>query len=660
MIQRVLVANRGEIARRVFRTCARLRIETVAVYSDGDAGSPHVHEADRAVRLPGSTPAETYLNQKAIVEAAISSGADAIHPGYGFLSENPEFARAVNEAGLTWIGPSPEAMAAMGSKVEAKKLMASAGVPCLPGAELSDLSDEEALHAAEEVGYPVLIKASAGGGGKGMRIVESDDGLLEAVAGARREAASAFGDATVFLEKYLNGPRHIEIQVFGDEHGNVVSLHERECSIQRRHQKIIEESPSPAIDEETRKRMGAAAVAAATAVDYVGAGTVEFLFDNDQFFFLEMNTRLQVEHPVTEMVTGLDLVELQIDVANGSPLPPRALDAPIEGHAIEARIYAEDPAKGFLPDTGPVHRFAFPLPGEARVDSGVEAGSVVSVFFDPMLAKVIVHAPDRDTAARGLTDTLRRAEIHGPTTNRDLLVRILEHPTFLAGDADTGFIEATGLDLLAAPLVASDEVPVRAAAAAAASRAARVASSPMPQSIPPGFRNVGVASQQVGYLYGDSRIDVVYRNAGNGMEMIEPAGIAIVSASPDTVELDQGGDSLRLSVARYGEVVYVDSAAGSVRFVQVSRYPTSEATRSEGSLRAPMPGRIVRVEVEDGDSVTEGTALVVLEAMKMEHTLRSPQDGVVTEITHRVGDQVETNDVLIVVEPQALPSTPST
>ncbi|MEX0797500.1 MAG: biotin carboxylase N-terminal domain-containing protein, partial [Acidimicrobiia bacterium] len=307
MIRKVLVANRGEIARRIFRTCARLRIETVAVYSDSEAGAPHVREAETAVRLPGRTPAETYLDQKAIVEAAISSGADAIHPGYGFLSENPDFARAVIEAGLTWIGPSPEAIAAMGSKVEAKKLMASAGVPCLPGTELSDLSDEEALTAAEEVGYPVLIKASAGGGGKGMRIVDSADGLVEAVAGARREAASSFGDATVFLEKYLTGPRHIEIQVFGDQHGNVVSLHERECSIQRRHQKIIEESPSPAIDKETRERMGEAAVAAANAVGYVGAGTVEFLFNNDQFFFLEMNTRLQVEHPVTEMVTGLDL-----------------------------------------------------------------------------------------------------------------------------------------------------------------------------------------------------------------------------------------------------------------------------------------------------------------------------------------------------------------
>ncbi|MEX2133237.1 MAG: biotin carboxylase N-terminal domain-containing protein [Acidimicrobiia bacterium] len=660
MIRKVLVANRGEIARRIFRTCARLRIETVAVYSDSEAGAPHVREAETAVRLPGRTPAETYLDQKAIVEAAISSGADAIHPGYGFLSENPDFARAVIEAGLTWIGPSPEAIAAMGSKVEAKKLMASAGVPCLPGTELSDLSDEEALIAAEEVGYPVLIKASAGGGGKGMRIVDSADGLVEAVAGARREAASSFGDATVFLEKYLTGPRHIEIQVFGDQHGNVVSLHERECSIQRRHQKIIEESPSPAIDKETRERMGEAAVAAANAVGYVGAGTVEFLFNNDQFFFLEMNTRLQVEHPVTEMVTGLDLVELQIEVANGSPLPLRAFDAPIEGHAIEARIYAEDPAKGFLPDTGPVHRFAFPVPSAVRVDSGVEAGSVVSVFFDPMLAKVIVHARDRGTAAKELANALRRAEIHGPTTNRDLLVRILEHPTFLAGEADTSFIEANGISVLANPLVARDEVPVRAAAAAAASRAVRVVSSPVPPSIPPGFRNVGVASQHVGYLHGDNRIDVVYVNGRDGMELVEPEGLAISSASPGTVELAQGGGSLQLSVAQYGEVVYVDSAAGSVRLVEVSRYPTSEATRAEGSLRAPMPGRIVRVEVEEGDSVAEGAALVVLEAMKMEHTLRSPHDGVVKEITHRVGDQVESNDVLIVVEAQAVPSIPST
>ncbi|MGF1616728.1 MAG: acetyl/propionyl/methylcrotonyl-CoA carboxylase subunit alpha [Acidimicrobiia bacterium] len=650
MIRRVLVANRGEIARRVFRTCARLRIETVAVYSDSDAGSPHVREADRAVRLPGHTPAETYLDQKAIVEAAISSEADAVHPGYGFLSENAAFARAVIAAGLTWIGPSPDAIAAMGSKVEAKRLMASAGVPGLPGAELSDLSNEEAAAAAEGVGYPVMIKASAGGGGKGMRIVDSADGLIEAVEAARREASSSFGDPTVFLEKYLTGPRHIEIQVFGDQHGNVVSLHERECSIQRRHQKIIEESPSPAIDEATRERMGAAAVAAARAVGYVGAGTVEFLFKDGRFFFLEMNTRLQVEHPVTEMVTGLDLVELQIIVANGSPLPPPALAPPIAGHAIEARIYAEDPANGFLPVTGPMHRFSFPAPSAVRVDSGVESGSVVSVFFDPMLAKVIAHAPDRDDAAKVLANALRRAEIHGPTTNRDLLVRILEDPTFLTGEADTGFIEANGVGALAKPLVAPDEVPARAAAAAAASRAVRLAASAMPSTIPPGFRNVGLSCQQVGYLHGDHRIDVIYVNNRDGMELVEPRGVVVMSAGPDRVGLTNDGDILDLALARYGDVVYVDSTAGSVRLVEISRYPASEMARSEGSLHAPMPGRIVRVEVEQGDAVNGGDALVVLEAMKMEHTLRAPHHGTVTEINYQVGDQVETNDILIVVE----------
>jgi propionyl-CoA carboxylase alpha chain len=650
MIRRVLVANRGEIARRVFRTCARLRIETVAVYSDSDAGSAHVSEADRAVRLPGQTPTETYLDQKAIVEAAISSEADAVHPGYGFLSENPDFARAVIAAGLTWIGPSPEAIAAMGSKVEAKRLMAAAGVPGLPGAELSGLSDEEALVAGEGVGYPVLIKASAGGGGKGMRIVDSADGLIEAVEAARREAASSFGDGTVFLEKYLTGPRHIEIQVFGDRHGNLVSLHERECSIQRRHQKIIEESPSPVIDAETRERMGEAAVAAAKAVGYVGAGTVEFLFKDGQFFFLEMNTRLQVEHPVTELVTGLDLVELQIIVANGSPLPPLALDPPLDGHAIEARIYAEDPASGFLPVTGPMHRFSFPAPSPVRVDSGVESGSVVSVFFDPMLAKVIAHAPDRDRAAQVLANSLRRAEIHGPTTNRDLLVRILEDPTFLAGEADTGFLEANGSGALAKPLVAPDGVPARAAAAAAASRAARLAAAAMPSTIPPGFRNVGLSSEQVGYMQGDNRIDVIYVNSRDGMELQEPHGVVVMSAEPDRVELTNDGGLLDLAVARYGDVVYVDSTAGSVRLVEISRYPTSETARSEGSLHAPMPGRIVRVEVAQGDTVSGGDTLVVLEAMKMEHTLRAPHDGVVTEINYDVGDQVETNDVLIVVE----------
>ena len=650
MIRRILVANRGEIARRVFRTCARLRIETVAVYSDIDADAPHVAEADNAVHLPGKAASETYLNQAAILRSAVESGADAIHPGYGFLSENADFALEVIDAGLTWIGPPPQAIAAMGSKIEAKRMMEAAGVPCLPDADLTGLSDDSIRAEARRIGYPVLVKASAGGGGKGMRTVVDEEGLLSAVAGASREAKSAFGDGTVFIEKLLIGPRHIEVQIFGDDHGNIVSLHERECSIQRRHQKIIEESPSPVVTDEIRDQIGEAATAAARAVDYVGAGTVEFLYQDGAFFFLEMNTRLQVEHPVTEMVTGLDLVELQIIVANGVALPADARNPRLVGHSIEARIYAEAPSKEFLPVTGMIHDFSFPANTGVRVDSGVEPGTLVSVHFDPMLAKVIAHAPDRKQAALDLASALRQARIHSSMTNRDLLVRILEHPVFLAAEADTGFIENTGLATLAAPLVSPDEVPLWAVAAALADRAGRLEGSPTPPTISPGFRNVGTDRQTFEYAYSDQRLEVVYANTKGGVIILEPDGIAVTSATASSVSLEENGVSRELTVSRYGEVRFVDSEAGSVRLVELSRYPAPDSTATTGSLHAPMPGRVVRVEVAVGDTVAPGAVLVVLEAMKMEHTLRSPREGVVKEINRSVGDQVETNDVLIVIE----------
>ena len=621
----------------------------MAVYSDTDADAPHVAEADFSVHLHGKVASETYLNQSVILGAAVESGADAIHPGYGFLSENAAFAQAVIEAGLTWIGPPPHAIAAMGSKIEAKRLMEAAGVPCLPGADMTGLSDNEIRGEALRIGYPVLIKASAGGGGKGMRTVVNEDDLISAVEGATREAEGAFGDGTVFIEKLLTGPRHIEVQIFGDDHENIVSLHERECSIQRRHQKIIEESPSPVVTETMRRRMGEAATDAARAVDYVGAGTVEFLYQDGDFFFLEMNTRLQVEHPVTEMVTGLDLVELQITVANGLALPGEALDPALVGHAIEARIYAEDPSNGFLPVTGMIHDFSFP-PSEVRVDTGVEPGTRVSVHFDPMLAKVIAHAPNRKQAALDLASALRQARIHNTMTNRDLLVRILEHPVFLSADADTGFIESTGVATLAVPLLSPDEVSLWAVAAALADRASRLEDSSVPRTIPPGFRNVGTDQQTIEYMYGDRRLEVVYANRKSGATVLEPGGVTVSTLTPSSVNLEQDGVLRELSVSRYGDVRFVDSEEGSARLVELSRYPTPDSSATAGSLHAPMPGRVVRVEVEVGDTVAPGAVLVVLEAMKMEHTLRSPRDGVVTEIKHRVGDQVETNDILIVIE----------
>jgi propionyl-CoA carboxylase alpha chain len=478
VIGRVLVANRGEIAARVFRTCRRLGISTAAVFSEPDAAAPFVRDADVAVALGGATPAESYLRGDAVIDAARRCGADAIHPGYGFLAENAGFAQAVLDAGLSWIGPSPAAIAAMGSKTEARSMMERAGVPVLPAAAPGD--------DLSAVGFPLLVKASAGGGGKGMRVVERPEDLDRAIEAAQREAASAFGDDTVFLERFAPRARHVEIQILGDAHGRVVALHERDCSVQRRHQKVIEESPSPAVGEALRDRMAQAAVAAGEALGYVGAGTVEFLLTGeDEFFFLEVNTRLQVEHPVTELVTGLDLVELQLRVADGghAPDPP-----PLRGHAIEARLYAEDPAQDFLPQTGTLTRLRF---GDGvRVDSAVEDGSAISPYYDPMIAKVVAHGATRDEAARRLAGALARAHIHGTVTNRDFLVRVLRHPEFLSGDADTSFLGRHDPAELAAPLVDAGGVRLAAAAAALAGQATRRAAAVPGRSAPSGWRNV--------------------------------------------------------------------------------------------------------------------------------------------------------------------------
>jgi propionyl-CoA carboxylase alpha chain len=460
-VNKLLVANRGEIARRVFRTARSLGLSTVAVFSDADAAAPFVGEADEAVHLPGSAPSETYLRGDLVIAAALATGADAIHPGYGFLSENAEFARAVLDAGLTWVGPPPAAIATMGSKLRSKELMAAAGVPCLP----SWTSPTEAS------GYPLLVKASAGGGGRGMRIVRTPEELPEAFAGAGREALSAFGDGTVFIERYVERPRHIEVQVVADTHGHTVALFERDCSIQRRHQKVVEEAPSPAVSPALRAQLSAAAVAAAEAVAYEGVGTVEFVLDpSGEFFFLEMNTRLQVEHPVTELVTGLDLVALQIAVAAGDPLPPEALSPTLTGHAIEARLYAEDAA--FLPQTGTLSLFEVPASEGVRVDSGVETGSVVGVHYDAMLAKVIAHGATRAEATARLARALDGARVHGVVTNRELLVSVLRSPAWAANDVDTGFLDrhevtpAAGLSvhaLVAALASARHRLPERLA-----------------------------------------------------------------------------------------------------------------------------------------------------------------------------------------------------
>jgi propionyl-CoA carboxylase alpha chain len=659
----VLVANRGEIARRVFRTCRRLGIGTVAVFSDADVDAPHVHDADAAVRLPGTASADTYLRADLVVAAALAAGADAVHPGYGFLSEDAGFARAVAAAGLTWIGPPPAAIDAMGSKLAAKARMAEAGVPVLGGGDVTGLVDDDVLALADATGYPVLVKASAGGGGRGMRLVESPGDLLQAITGAQREAASAFGDGTVFVERYVVAPRHVEVQVFADAHGTVVHLFERECSIQRRHQKIVEEAPSPAVDADLRRRMGEAAVAAAAAVGYVGAGTVEFVLAADgTFAFLEMNTRLQVEHPVTEEITDLDLVELQLRVAAGEALPPEVRHAEITGHAIEVRLYAEDPAAGYLPSTGTVDRFAVPVLEGIRVETGVESGSAVSSHYDPMLAKVVAWAPTRVEAARRLSAALRGAEIHGVTTNRDLLVAVLEHDDFLAGATDTAFLDRFPATDLTASRRPPSTVRLHAAAAALARQAANRAAATTWPLAPSGWRNVPSQPQSVTLRHGD--VDLVVTHAlrrppgasGARWEVDvdgEPLDLEVHGTAAAAVDVTLDGVRRRVRAAAYGDRVEVDSALGSTTFQVVPRFAEPGSALAAGSLVAPMPGSVVRVEVAVGDAVTARQLLLVLEAMKMEHPVTAPADGTVTDVPVAVGQQVTRGQVLAVIEAPA-------
>jgi propionyl-CoA carboxylase alpha chain len=660
MISRLLVANRGEIARRVFRTCRRSGIGTVAVFSDPDSAAAHVAEADFAVALAGSSPAQTYLNAGAIIAAAGAAGADAVHPGYGFLSEDAGFARQVRSAGLTWIGPPPEAIEAMGSKITSKKLAAAAGVPVLP--ELDPRAVTE---------FPVLIKASAGGGGRGMRVARSADELEPALAAARREAQSAFGDGTVFCERLLAGARHIEVQVLADAHGCVWALTERDCSVQRRYQKVIEETPSPAVGRVLRERLLAAAEAISRTVPYLGAGTAEFLVaDDGRFFFLEFNTRLQVEHPVTECIHDVDLVALQLDIACGRALPERPAAA---GHAIEARLYAEDPADGYRPATGTIVSFGIPdidahfavpagrrSPG-LRLDSGVEAGSEVSPYYDAMLAKLTGWAPSRDAAAARLAAALAMARIHGPATNRDLLVAVLREPAFLAGEADTSFLDgydvagltpgAQACSLSALAAAAADAAANRSAARGEPGASVAYARSPAVTAALGGWRNVVSQPQRTSYDGPRGRVDVAYLWTRGGIEVADAAagGPAVVAFAPEQVILAADGVRHRFDIARGGGAVWVDSAFGMVRLTPVERLPEPVPATEPGSLIAPMPGHVVRLEAARGDIVTAGQSVLVLEAMKMEHRVVAPAAGLIAELRVTPGTQVAAGDVLAIV-----------
>ncbi|WP_122819058.1 acetyl/propionyl/methylcrotonyl-CoA carboxylase subunit alpha [Nocardioides pantholopis] len=649
MITRLLVANRGEIARRVFTTCRRLGVETVAVHSDADAGLPFVAEADHAVRLPGSTPAETYLRADLVVEAARRAGADAVHPGYGFLSENADFARAVLAAGLTWVGPDPASIESMGSKIESKKLMEAAGVPVL-----ADLGT-----GATEADLPLLVKASAGGGGRGMRVVRTLADLPGEVEKAAAEAASAFGDGTVFVEPYVEHGRHVEVQVVGDRHGTVAVYGERDCSIQRRHQKVVEETPAPGLAEETRAALHEAARRAAAAIDYVGAGTVEFLLDAGdptRFWFLEMNTRLQVEHPVTEAVFGVDLVEQQLAVAEGHPVLAPA-EGP-RGHAVEVRLYAEDPAADWQPQSGTLVTFEVPDvvaeftgPSEPgiRLDTGFVTGSEVGTHYDAMLAKVIAWAPTREQALRRLAGALSRARVHGPRTNRDLLVEVLRHPVFAAGEVSTDFLD---VQELASRSAGADPAALAAPAAAAAVALAehdRLART-VQRRIPVAWRNVVSQPQSTSFAVDglSEPLEVRWYGGRDGYRIA--AGPAVLAAAPDRVTLEADGVATTYDVLLDGALAHVDSPRGHVRLSRVPRFTDPAAQVATGSLLAPMPGSVVGVLVEAGARVTAGQPVLVLEAMKMQHTVAAPYDGVVSELPVSVGDQVAAGAVLAVVE----------
>jgi propionyl-CoA carboxylase alpha chain len=611
----------------------------VAVYTDADQDAPHVSDADLALRLDGTNG---YLDADALIEAARASGAEAVHPGYGFLSENAAFARAVEAAGLIWVGPSPAAIESMGDKVEAKRHAMSAGVPVLASTE--DPAE------AEAVGFPILVKATAGGGGKGMRVVSESAELDEAIASARREAQSGFGDDRVFLERYVAASRHVEVQILGDRHGNLVHLGERECSIQRRHQKLVEESPSPVVDADLRSRMGDAALTLARIMGYSSTGTVEFLVDDTtrEFFFLEVNTRLQVEHPVTEMVTGIDLVRQQLLVAQGFPLAFAADDVAFDGHAIEARLCAEDPAGGFLPATGTLEVFAPADEPAVRWDSGVETGSVVTVAFDPMLAKVIAHGPTRVEAAGRLARALERLHLGGVVTNRDFLVSVLRSPAFLAGDTTTDFIERTSPAL--GPELEANELERVAITAVLARQVANRRAARVWRELPGGWRNARLPDERVTVTIAGEELVVTYRALRDGTFLVNGALRArIFSSGDDRIDLDLDGVRRNTTVTMGDGVAYVQDDRGTVTVRFVPRFSVPGLELPAGGLVAPMPGVVIDVRVAVGDVVSAGQTVVVMEAMKMEQRVSAPADGIVTEVYVTTGQQVENGAALLQV-----------
>ena len=668
MFDTLLIANRGEIACRVAATARRMGIRTVAVYSDADANARHVAACDQAVHIGGAEPRASYLRADAILQAARDTGAQAIHPGYGFLSENEAFAQAATNAGIAFVGPPASAIAAMGSKSAAKALMEKAGVPLVPGYHGDNQDPQFLKEQADAIGYPVLIKASAGGGGKGMRVVESSGAFLDALASCQREAASSFGDDRVLIERYLQKPRHIEIQVFADTQGNCVYLFERDCSVQRRHQKVIEEAPAPGMTDERRRAMGEAAVAAARAVGYVGAGTVEFIAEPDgRFYFMEMNTRLQVEHPVTEMITGHDLVEWQLRVAAGQPLPARQEDLRITGHAIEARIYAENPEKGFLPSIGTLAYLGLPahtafVNGDIRVDGGVRMGDTITPYYDPMIAKLIVHGADRDQARARMLQALAQTQAVGVQTNVAFLSRLMKDSAFAAADLDTGLIERQRATLLPEPQPADAAVLALASAAVLVRQGlgAPGKAGGDPWDARDGWRLGGRYHRELQWVdNGETRKALIARDGsawtldcGNGPQAFQWR--AHTSANPNLsfgLRITLDGHESAGTVVLHADRAHVFTDAGSHALELYDPLTHSQDTQGEhgGGLTAPMPGKIISISVKAGDTVEKGQPLLVMEAMKMEHTISAPADGKVTEVFYAVGDQVTEGAELVAI-----------
>ncbi len=648
MFKTLLIANRGEIACRIARTARAMGLRTVAIHSDADADALHVSACDAAIAIGPAPVADSYLRGDTIIQAALASAAEAIHPGYGFLSENAGFASACAAHGLIFVGPSASAIAAMGSKAAAKALMETAGVPLVPGYHGDDQSDATLAAAAADIGFPVLLKASTGGGGRGMRVVDAAVDLEPALAAARREAVAAFGDGRMLVEKYLIRPRHVELQVFGDQHGNVMHLFERDCSVQRRHQKVVEEAPAPNLDQDTRHALGEAAVTAARAIGYAGAGTVEFILDDSGFYFIEMNTRLQVEHPVTEMVTGIDLVEWQLRVAAGEALPMRQDEITLDGHAFEARLYAEDPVD-FRPQTGRIHYLHLPAV-PARVDTGVREGDTVSVHYDSMIAKLIVHGRDRDAALMRLAAALDEIRVAGVKTNQPFLARLARHPDFVAGRVHTGLIEEHTETLAPTPAPVGTETLALAglvfldqASRTASERRAASGDPTSPWDDSTGWRLNEPAVLPMTLAAAGEQCDIVLSTTASGYSM-DGTGIHLSG------RIDQGrqlratvaGHDVTIDAALDGDAVTLFLQDGPVVVTRVDRLAASESQHGvTGRMTAPMPGRITALNVTAGDYVVRGAALVVLDAMKMEHSITAPEAGLVTAVHYALGDLVD-------------------